>query len=225
VTKDRNRKEAIRALAAERGISHQQAARLYDEQRAQRDADAQHDTPSEHAPQGLSLRPRDTHTLEMWDETNDAFGTDEVRGDPYRQQAALDSRALLWGSLGEAAHHVADQALDAGNSDLGRLLEQLATATAYAAILDQEQAARVRFEHRIPTLHTGAQATLLHLGTCSACGRPWQLDDSGACPDCPAFYWGPAPYSRENAEQMQANGHKPTRVFHKDLLPAPPVED
>ncbi|WP_395108117.1 hypothetical protein [Actinomadura sp. SCN-SB] len=157
MTKNRDRKQAIRALATEKNISYQQAERLYDVQRAQRRADTQHDAPVQNAAQGLVLRSRDVHTLEMWDERNASF-TDEVQTDPYQRQGALESRALLWGDLG--ADRVADQARDAGNTELGRLLDRLATATAYAAILDQEQAARIRYEHRIPTLDPGVRASL-----------------------------------------------------------------
>lgn len=113
--------------------------------------------------------------------------------DPYRLAALLDGRALVWGQLGHT------RPLD----PLGQV-DRWALAAAYAAILDQEHAARVRTAYRIPTMWPGSQLELLRWEDlrCRSCGRLWQPDDPQACPRCPAVLVGAAATSREQAGEL-----------------------
>jgi predicted house-cleaning noncanonical NTP pyrophosphatase (MazG superfamily) len=125
-----------------------------------------------------------------WRQTNAAIGDlSEAGGDPYRLQALLDARAHLWHELAA----IADAEGEAGRPAVPSLY---AVACHYAAILDQEAAAAVRYEHRIPTPFPRSEAGKLHLRVCAACGRPWQRSTIGACSDCPRITFGrarPAP--------------------------------
>ncbi|TCO55652.1 hypothetical protein [Actinocrispum wychmicini] len=64
------------------------------------------------------------------------------------------------------------------------------------------EAARIRWRHGIPTLIPETQATLLGLGLCDSCGRPWQAGLQGACPQCPRLRHGATPMSAEQAERL-----------------------
>lgn len=132
-----------------------------------------------------------------WHETNLAIGEASGNGtppDPYRYAALLDARAGWWDHLGQLADRAA-------GVSLGMVRDVYAIACTYAAELDRNDAATVRFQHRIPTLHPGVQATRLGLDgsrerACTKCRRPWQLDREGACEACPGLMWGVTPHSR-----------------------------
>ncbi|MFI7121876.1 hypothetical protein [Amycolatopsis sp. NPDC049868] len=64
------------------------------------------------------------------------------------------------------------------------------------------EAARIRWQHRIPTITPRTQAALLGLGLCHSCGRPWQAGLEGACPVCPRVRHGATPVSVEEAERF-----------------------
>ncbi len=100
----------------------------------------------------------------------------------------------LWHELAA----IADAEGEAGRPAVPSLY---AVACHYAAILDQEAAAAVRFEHRIPTLFPRSEAGKLHLPACPSCGRPWQRATEGACPQCPRITFGPSPSSTAQAAQ------------------------
>ncbi len=131
-----------------------------------------------------------------WQQTNAAIGDlSEAGGDPHRLQALLDSRAHLWHELAA----IADAEREAGRPEIPSLYT---VACHYAAILDQEAAAAVRYEHRIPTLFPKSEAGKLHLRACPSCGRPWQRSTVGACSDCPRLLFGPSPSGTAQAAQF-----------------------
>jgi hypothetical protein len=130
-----------------------------------------------------------------WQRTNAAIGDLSDGGDPYRLQALLDARAHLWHELAA----IADAEREAGRPAVPSLY---AVACHYAAILDQEAAAAVRYEHHIPTPFPRSEAGKLHLRVCAACGRPWQRSTIGACSDCPRITFGPNPSSAAQARQF-----------------------
>jgi hypothetical protein len=131
-----------------------------------------------------------------WQQTSAAIGDlSEAGGDPHRLQALLDSRAHLWHELAT----IADAEREAGRPEIPSLY---AVACHYAAILDQEAAAAVRYEHRIPTLFPKSEASKLHLRACAACARPWQRSTEGTCPKCPRITFGTSPSSAAQARQF-----------------------
>ena len=140
------------------------------------------------------------HATMRWHETNIAIGEASGHGnppDPYRYAALLDARAGWWDHLGQ----LADRAAGTGP---GVVRDVYAIACTYAAELDRQAAAEVRFRYRIPTLHPGAEATRLGLDgkpghRCEQCWRPWQMDRDGACEACPDLMWGITPHSRDEA--------------------------
>lgn len=213
VTKNRNRKDAIRALADAQGISVQAATKLYDEQRAAPDAGRQAAEP------GWRYAWKVRTTIDLWNETHAAFGATSRDADPIRWQALLDSRALIWQDVAAGLRKAADGLALA--DEVRELLRIASTGCMYAQILDQEDAARTRYRHRIPTLFPAQDKARLHLQTCDACGRPWQVDPEGACPRCPAIVWGPSPKNAEEAEQLRANGAGGEPVSREALLADP----
>lgn len=143
------------------------------------------------------------HATQQWHETNAAIGdaTAYAKPDPYLLAALLDSRAGWWLELARLRD---GEPYEPGITDI------YAIACHYAAILDQDHAARIRFANRIPTLHPGSVLAHLNLeaASCQRCGRPWrtpntveehnrQLADS--CPECPALLFGISPSSTEQA--------------------------
>lgn len=128
------------------------------------------------------------HARARWHEANTAIGEASGHGyppDPYRYAALLDARAGWWDQL----------ALLADRGHAGNVRDVYAIACSYAGILDRQDAARIRFRYRIPTLHPSGIAQLVGLTDtrCEACGRPWLLDPTGACPACPALLYGITP--------------------------------
>lgn len=129
------------------------------------------------------------NTTALWHELNEAVGDAAGNGhpaDPYRYASLLDSRASCWLELGRLH--------DAGEQPQART-DVYTVACHYASILDQQDAARVRFAHSIPTLRPGALLANLRLEgqRCTACGRPWQIDVDGACEKCPRLLRGVSP--------------------------------
>jgi hypothetical protein len=96
-----------------------------------------------------------------------------------------------------------------------------AAACARASLLDEQTAAKIRFEHSIPTLYPRTQAHALNLGTCSSCGRPWQADPDGACEHCPRLLYGPTPSNSADAARFPA----PHPVTPEQLADPLPVDD
>jgi hypothetical protein len=107
--------------------------------------------------------------------------------DPYRRQAAHDARAMVYDGL---AAQTSDSVYHA--------------ACIRAAICDRTSAARIRWQHGIPTLYPRTEAHLLGFGQCPECGRPWQLSTAGACPHCPTLQHGPTPTSAAAAAELPA---------------------
>ncbi|WKV76612.1 hypothetical protein AW27_034245 (plasmid) [Streptomyces sp. PCS3-D2] len=124
--------------------------------------------------------------------------------DPYRRAAAFEARSMGWLEL--AAH------AEGSNFHAACML---------ASFHDQETAARIRFEHRIPTLFPKSMAAQAGLQCCEWCGRPWQADPEGACEHCPRLMWGPAPRSADQAR----TGPAPIPVTREQLRPAPAYDD
>lgn len=147
---------------------------------------------------------RNHHELEEAQES----GVDPL--DPYFVAGILDRRALIWGELSQAAD---SEAIPAPYS----------TACAYAAILDQEHAARVRFAHGIPTILPKTEASKLHLDEmrCRSCGQPWQTNRP--CAQCPRILWGATPTSIADAEHF-ADGEPWPRPVDADEDQAPREE-
>ena len=105
--------------------------------------------------------------------------------DPYVRATAYTARARLYAQL-------ASQTTNSVYS----------AACLRAGLCDDITAARIRFEHAIPTLMPRTEADLLGLRTCSWCGRPWQADPAGACEHCPRLRFGPAPHDRAEAKRL-----------------------
>lgn len=124
--------------------------------------------------------------------------------DPHRRAQAFDARSMAWLEL--AAH--------AEGSEYH-------AACMLASFHDQETAARIRFEHSIPSLFPQTMAARVGLQCCEWCGRPWQADPEGACEHCPRLMWGPTPRSAGEAR----TGPKPVPVTREQLRPAPVYED
>lgn len=132
--------------------------------------------------QFVSIRDR-------WHELNRLVGEAspggcENRGEPLnpgRLAELLDARAQCWLALGQAIDDDADPHVHV-----------YAVACHYAAQLDQQDAARHRYAGGIPSIFPRAEAELLQLRQrqCGACGRPWQLDDTGRCDQCPRLMFG-----------------------------------
>lgn len=112
---------------------------------------------------GLDLRLSRT---EKW--LVDAEREIAVADDLYLRQAQWDVLALNYSTLGTQVHGTTERRL-------------CMTAEQWC----REQAARIRWEHRMPTLKPNAEIALLDLNTCDACFRPWQVTPTGACPHCP----------------------------------------
>lgn len=138
------------------------------------------------------------HATTCWHETNAAIGDAAGNGnpaDPYRYAALLDARAGWWDQLGQLADQKAGQP---------EIRDTYAIACSFAAELDRQCAAEVRFQYRIPTLHPAGDSARLGMHgvpgrVCHACDRPWQLDRYDACPACPDLLWGITPHSAKEA--------------------------
>jgi hypothetical protein len=178
MTTNKARKAAARERANERGRSYTTALREVTES---------------------VTGPSVEQLLDLWQrasrQVSDAI-EDGEHPDPYALAAALDTRGGLFSALGLRVRDAS-----------GPLAELLGLACSYAAILDQESAARTRYGHHIPTLRPGAELAQLHLEEmrCQACGRPWRADpDPDACPHCPCLLWGSSPTSRAEAATLPA---------------------
>jgi hypothetical protein len=171
------------------------------------------------------LAARHDRVAAAWHETNQAIGPAALAvhdgtpsADPYRLQALLETRAHLWLELSA----IADQQADVAAGTVHRPTRDLyAVACHYAAILDQEAAARVRFEHRIGTLTPRGQAGHLRLRVCGSCGRPWQASTEGACPACPAVLFGASPSSAAQAAKLPP----PAPLPYDPFAPVDPGRD
>lgn len=118
--------------------------------------------------------------------------------DPYRRQDGYARAARAYRTL-------ASQLNDA----------TLKLACNLAADKYDDVAARIRWEHGIPTIFPRTELGRLVLGTCDHCGRPWQADLEGACEHCPRLLFGPTPSSREEAAQFPpASTVEPKRWTH-----------
>lgn len=125
--------------------------------------------------------------------------------DPYVRAAAYASRASVYGAL-----HVQTRS------------PVYAAACARASVLDEQTAARIRFEHDIPTLYPGTSAEAVGLRRCQHCGRPWQDNAAGACEHCPRLLFGPTPRTRAEAGKFP-----PGEVVNRsaDLVDVAPAAD
>lgn len=197
MTTDKQLKAAAHALvaselAAGRRISYQAALYRLDPARGDRQAGAPGIFSAKLA--GFTSALSWTKLNEYLDETEAHLKDDDV----YRQAAAFQQRAFLYNEL--AAHTT----------------EPTYKAACYrAAICDETSAARIRFEHGIPNIKPKTEAHLLGLRTCDSCGRPWQLSEDGACPDCPRMRFGPPPSSAAEAGKRA----------QKQPAPAPYITD
>lgn len=182
MTVDKQLKQRARQLAASEGISYQDALYRLDPARGALQS---------HAP-GIFNNDRGVGIPLTWEDLNRYMDRDDEwiqdSRDPYTRAAGFKHRALLWGQL-------AVQTKD----------PTYAAACTLAGLTDQVSAARIRFEHGIPTILPKTEAELLGLRTCDWCGRPWQADATGACPKCPRLLFGPTPGDREEAQEWAGN--------------------
>ena len=112
-----------------------------------------------------------------------AYGQD---GDPWLQQAGYANASSLYADL---ALHTDDPTW----RHTAKLASEL------LAIF----AARIRWEHGIPTIHPQTEAYRLGLGYCRHCGRAWNAADTTApCESCPQLLYGPTPSSAKDAERF-----------------------
>ncbi|NUT53491.1 MAG: hypothetical protein HOV94_40320 [Saccharothrix sp.] len=126
--------------------------------------------------------PRSRAELErLLDQAEQSFRSE----DPYRQQAAYGLAAQVYEEL-------------AGHTDDATWGQAARMAGQRMAI----EAARIRWQHGIPTILPGAEAALLGFGMCVECGRPWQAGTEGACPRCPRLRHGPTPRAAGEASRL-----------------------
>jgi hypothetical protein len=178
MTQDKQLKRRARELAAKTGQSYQSALYELDPERAAATADRPPAIFTAQLPDGPSL---------SWAALIEHLDAAEARlddPDPYVRAAAFESRARL---------HIQ---LYAQTTDA-----VYAAACARASVCDDMSAARIRFEHGIPTIRPGTEQKLLGLRLCERCGRPWQASTEGACPHCPRLLFGPTPGSRDDARR------------------------
>lgn len=174
MTQDKQLKRRARALAAETGQSYQSALYQLDPTRG---GDAGPRPPAVFSPDEPADGPR-LSWAQLIERLDDAEAhLDDP--DPYARAAAFASRARL------------HEQLYAQTTD-----PVYAAACARAAVCDDITAARIRYEHGIPTIMPRTEAELLGLRRCEFCGRPWQISDLGACPRCPRLRFGPTPNRR-----------------------------
>lgn len=151
----------------------------------------------------------------LWHDVNTRIGEASGNGnppDPYLLASLLDGRAGLWMELAR---------LRDADPNRPNTADVYAVACHYAAILDQTDAARVRYAYSIPTLHPGALASRLDLDghavrRCRHCGRPWQLDTDGACEKCPRLLWGISPQSAADIGKYPPGEPWEPRDYHHD---------
>lgn len=124
--------------------------------------------------------------------------------DPYRRAQAFDARSMAW--------------LELASSSEGSYFH---AACMLASFHDQETAARIRFEHSIPSLFPQTMAARVGLQCCDWCGRPWQADPEGACEHCPRLMWGPTPRGADEAR----TGPAPIPVTREQMQPTPAYDD
>ncbi|WP_367139648.1 hypothetical protein [Saccharothrix sp. HUAS TT1] len=103
--------------------------------------------------------------------------------DPYRRQAAYSAASRLYDEL---VHQTDDPTW-----------KQAARMAAQRYAIE---AARIRWQHRIPSPRPLVEATLLGLGSCGHCGRPWSSAPAERCEHCPQLVQGPTPDSAEGAD-------------------------
>jgi len=146
------------------------------------------------------------HATTQWHEINARIGDASGGGyppDPYLYAALLDARAGWWDHLGQLADRP-EWSTDAQHDARGRIRDVYAIACSYAAELNRNDAAAVRFRYRIPTLHPKTDAARIGLdSTCRECGRPMKLDryaEPNRCPACPDLLYGITPHSAEQAK-------------------------
>jgi hypothetical protein len=129
---------------------------------------------------------------------------EEGISDPYRRAQAFQARSMAWLELARHAEGTEYHA-----------------ACMLASFHDQETAARIRFQHSIPSLFPRTMVAHVGLQCCEWCGRPWQADPEGACEHCPRLMWGPTPRSADEAR----TGPAPQPVTREQLHPAPAYDD
>jgi hypothetical protein len=135
-----------------------------------------------------------------WQQTNAAIGDlSEAGGDPYRLQALLDARAHLWRELAA----IADAEGEAGRPAVPSLY---AVACHYAAILDQEAAAAVRFEYRIPTLFPRSEARQAAPAGLRSLRASVAALHRGCLPAVPTHHLRPEPVERRAGEAVPGAG-------------------
>ncbi|WP_280212183.1 hypothetical protein [Nocardia cyriacigeorgica] len=134
----------------------------------------------------------------------DMISGGEVRfrsADPYQSQAGYDQAGRGYELLAEQTEDMT-----------------LAMACRLAGQFYRREAARIRWEHRIPSLLPRSEVTLIGLGTCRWCGRPWQVSTDGACERCPEPLFGVAAPDAERAATWPAGDPV-------DLTAQPPMQD
>lgn len=134
---------------------------------------------------------------QTWHEINTRVGDASGNGnpaDPHLLAALLDARAGMWLELGRLRGEDPNRP---GSADV------YAVACHYAAILDQEHAARVRYAHRIPTLTPGADHVRLHLDdlACRSCGQ-LAVHPGARCGGCPEHRYGVTGHNAEEAAKF-----------------------
>ncbi|GIL29158.1 hypothetical protein [Actinocatenispora comari] len=177
-------KRRDRQLAAEQGVPYHQALNQVRGVAASRDGRAIFNSDRDVAP-AIFDADRGIDGCRAWDDIVTGLDAAEQHlqdSDPYARAAAAADRGRLFAQMG------------ARTTD-----KVYAHVCQLAALYEEQEGARIRCRHRIPTVFPRTQAAAVGLSTCDWCGRPWQADPTGACEHCPRLVFGPSPASREEA--------------------------
>lgn len=177
---DSKRKAEVRAHMERTGLPYTAAAAAVDKASRRPQYDPEDFGPDPVVPYPEVKRRLDEADAVIEGETERQ--REEGISDSYRRAQAFDTRSMAW-------------------LELARLAEgtEYHAACMLASFHDQETAARIRFEHSIPSLFPQTMAARVGLQCCEWCGRPWQADPEGACEHCPRLMWGPTPRSADEA--------------------------
>lgn len=105
--------------------------------------------------------------------------------DPHRRQAAYTAASRLYDEL---VHHTDDSTW-----------KQAASMAAQRYAIE---AARIKWQYRIPSPRPRTEATLLGLGSCGHCGRPWSSAPAERCEHCPQLVQGPTPDTAADVSRL-----------------------
>ena len=130
------------------------------------------------------------HRLKLYEQCVNQYFVDK---DP---QAAVKARSVVAGIFRDMAETEGDM---------------LRSRALYlAAEMMDIHAERTAFMTGVPTNMPDRARQLLFLGCCEACGRPWQVNATGACQVCPTIIYGARACTQAEQEQYPTRPVKQT---------------